>query len=142
MSSQSLNGANSSRRTREVLKKGKSSEFNPRDYEQLKSSQSLTVWSYKGSNLYPINGSIGLKQGCCTGLYKNFQGQVKMFQGPTTYNYPISIEKSNLSFPVWTHEYSTFKKRRRRETVIFPVLQKLTHIYTKCKTLYIDAIEL
>ena len=34
------------------LKKGKSSEFNPRNYEQVKSSPSLTVWSHKGSTLY------------------------------------------------------------------------------------------
>ena len=48
ISSQSLNGANSaSRRAREVPKKGKSSEFNPRNYEQVKSSPSLKVWSHK-----------------------------------------------------------------------------------------------
>ena len=49
ISSQSLNGANSaSRRAREVPKNGKSSEFNPRNYEQVKSSPSLTVWSHEG----------------------------------------------------------------------------------------------
>ena len=54
ISSQSLNGANSaSRRAREVPKKGKSSEFNQKNYEQVKSSPSLTVWSHEGSNLYP-----------------------------------------------------------------------------------------
>ena len=53
-SSQSLNGDNSaSRRATEVPKKGKSLEFNPQDYEQVKSSPSLTVWSHEGSNLYP-----------------------------------------------------------------------------------------
>ena len=30
-----------------VLKKRKSSEFNPRNYEQVKSSPSLKVWSHK-----------------------------------------------------------------------------------------------
>ena len=45
ISSQSLNGHNSaSRRDREGLKKGKSSEFNPQDYEQVKSSPALMVW--------------------------------------------------------------------------------------------------
>ena len=54
ISSQSLNGANSaSRGAREGLKKGNSSEFNPQDYEQVKSSPSLEVWSHEGSNLYP-----------------------------------------------------------------------------------------
>ena len=54
ISSQSLNGANSaSRRAREGLKKGKSSEFNPQEYEQVNSSPSLKVWSHEGSNLYP-----------------------------------------------------------------------------------------
>ena len=54
ISSQSLNGANSaSRGAREGLKKGNSSEFNPQDYEQVKSSPSLKVWSHEGSNLYP-----------------------------------------------------------------------------------------
>ena len=31
----------------EVLKKGKSSEFNPRNYELVKSSPSLKVWSHE-----------------------------------------------------------------------------------------------
>ena len=54
ISSQSLNGANSaSRGAREGLKKGNSSEFNPQDYEQVKSSPSLKVWSHEVSNLYP-----------------------------------------------------------------------------------------
>ena len=32
---------------REVPKKGKSSEFNPENYEHVKSSPSLKVWSHK-----------------------------------------------------------------------------------------------
>ena len=48
ISSQSLNGANSaSRRAREVPKKGKSLEFNPKNYEQVKSSPSVKVWSHE-----------------------------------------------------------------------------------------------
>ena len=51
---QSLNGPNSaSRGAREDPKKGKSSEFNPRDDEQVKSSPSLKAWPHEGSNLYP-----------------------------------------------------------------------------------------
>ena len=51
---QSLNGPNSaSRRAREDPKKGKSSEFNPRNDGQVNSSPSLKAWSYEGSNLYP-----------------------------------------------------------------------------------------
>ena len=43
-----LNGANlASRGAREVSKKGKSSEFNPRNYEQVQSSPSPKVWSHK-----------------------------------------------------------------------------------------------
>ena len=34
-------------------KKGKSSEFNPRDNEQVKSSPAVKVWSHGGSNLNP-----------------------------------------------------------------------------------------
>ena len=50
ISSQSLNRANSaSRKTTKGFKKGKSSEFNPKDYEQVKSSPSLKVWSHEGS---------------------------------------------------------------------------------------------
>ena len=46
ISSQSLNGANSAaRRAAEWFKKGQLSEFNPRDYEQVKSSPPLKVWS-------------------------------------------------------------------------------------------------
>ena len=45
---QSLNGDNSaSRRATEVPKKGKSSEFNPKNYEHVKSSPSLKVWSHE-----------------------------------------------------------------------------------------------
>ena len=45
---QSLKGANSaSRRAREVSKRGKSSEFNPENYEHVKSSPSLKVWSHE-----------------------------------------------------------------------------------------------
>ena len=40
-------------RLERVLKKGKSSEFNPQKDEQVKSSPSLKVWSHKCSNLYP-----------------------------------------------------------------------------------------
>ena len=48
ISSQSLNAANSaSRRAREVPKKGKSLEFNPKKYEQVKSSPSVKVWSHE-----------------------------------------------------------------------------------------------
>ena len=48
ISFQSLNGHNSaSRRAREVPKKGKSSEFNPQNYEHVKSSPSLKVWSHE-----------------------------------------------------------------------------------------------
>ena len=42
-----------SRWAREVPKKGKSSEFNSRNYEQVKSSPSLKVWSHEGSILTP-----------------------------------------------------------------------------------------
>ena len=36
-----------SRRAREVPKKGKSSKFNPKNYEHVKSSPSLEVWSHE-----------------------------------------------------------------------------------------------
>ena len=43
-----MKGANSaSRRAREVSKKGKSSEFNPENYERVKSSPSPKVWSHE-----------------------------------------------------------------------------------------------
>ena len=61
---QSLNGATScSRGSREEVKKGKSSKFNPKNYEHVKKSPSLKAWSHEGSNSYPKmvkNGSIGL----------------------------------------------------------------------------------
>ena len=45
---QSLKCCNSaSRKAREVPKKGKSSEFNPQDYEKVQSSPALTVWSHE-----------------------------------------------------------------------------------------------
>merc|ERR1711989_141736 len=46
--SQSLNGDNSaSKRATKVPKKRKSSEFNPQNYENVKSSPALTVWSHE-----------------------------------------------------------------------------------------------
>ena len=57
------------------------------------------------------NRSIGLKQGCCTGLQKIFKGQVKVFlvfPGPKG---PGSIEKLNLTYQVWSHKGSTFFKK-------------------------------
>ena len=49
ISYKSLNGATSaSRSSIEEVKKGKSSKFNPRDDEQVKSSPSLKVWSDDG----------------------------------------------------------------------------------------------
>jgi len=40
----------------EEVKKGKSSEFNPRNDRQVKFSPAPNVWSQKGSNLHPKNG--------------------------------------------------------------------------------------
>ena len=40
-------------------KKGKSSKFNPRNYEQVKSSPSLKVWSHEGSILTPKMAHYG-----------------------------------------------------------------------------------
>ena len=52
----SLNRSNSgSRGPREEVKKGKSSEFNPQNGEQVKLSRASNVWSHKGSNLDPKN---------------------------------------------------------------------------------------
>ena len=109
---QSLNGATScSRGSREEVKKGKSSKFNPKNYEHVKKSPPLKAWSHEGSNSYPKmvkNGSIGLKQGCYTRLKKKFQGQTKLFPQSTSHNYPRSIEKSYLSHQVWPHKRFTF----------------------------------
>ena len=54
ISYQSLNRANlGSKGPMEEVKKGKSSKSNPQNYEQVKSSPALKVWSHEGSNLYP-----------------------------------------------------------------------------------------
>ena len=66
ISFQSLNGHNSaSRGARGFQKKGKSSEFNPQNYEHVKSSPSLKVWSHesikdtvKFDNLAPMVGAV------------------------------------------------------------------------------------
>ena len=53
ISSKSLYGANSgSGSAIKEVKKGKSSEFNPKNDGQVKSSPALKVFSYEGSNLY------------------------------------------------------------------------------------------
>ena len=43
----SIRRNSASRRAREGLKKGKSSEFNPQNNEQVKSSPALKVWSHE-----------------------------------------------------------------------------------------------
>ena len=93
-----------------------------------KSSPALKVKSHEGSNLYPQNGSIGLKQICCTGLQNVFQGQTKWFLGPTTPNQPRSIENQMDQYQVWVTRRLYLKKRKSHKTAIFPALQKLTHM--------------
>ena len=57
ISYQSLNGANSASRSAiKEVKKGKSSKFNHRDDEQVKSSLNLKVLSHEGSILHPKMG--------------------------------------------------------------------------------------
>ena len=48
------------------------------------------------------------------GLQKNFQKFPKISPECTRYNWPESIEKSNLSFTVWPHARSTFWKNMTR----------------------------
>ena len=48
------------------------------------------------------------------GTPKNFQKFPKISPECTRYNWPESIEKSNLSFTVWPHERSTFWKNMTR----------------------------
>ena len=66
-SDHSLKCCNSaSRRAREVPKKGKSSEFNPLNYEQVKSSPSLKVWSHKN-----VKDTVNLPKKIDLGAKKN-----------------------------------------------------------------------
>ena len=77
---------------RRVLKKGKSSECNPQKDEQVKSSPAKTgaaPCSLHGTPKRPGNVFLG-----CKG-----------------HNGPGSIEKSNLSYQVWSHNGPTFKKK-------------------------------
>ena len=60
-----------SRRATEGLKKGKSSEFNLREYEQVKSSPYLKVWSHEGSNHYPKMAQYGYNRGAARESKKN-----------------------------------------------------------------------
>ena len=68
---------------------GKSSKFNPHNDEQVKSSPALKVWMHEGSYLYPKiikNCSMGLKQGCCTGIQNFFLCQAKACPRSTSHN--------------------------------------------------------
>ena len=96
-----------------------------------KSSPTLKVLSHEGSNLYQNitkNGQIRQKQGCCTGLQKFVQGQVKVFLGSKGHTWPGSIEKSNLSYKVWSHKGPTFFQKKGHILAKIPVLGNLTHI--------------
>ena len=92
-----------------VLKKGKSSEFNPRNNEQVKSSQTIKVWLHGGFNLYP----------------KIAQGIVEVFLGSKGPNDKESVEKSSLSHHVWSLE--DFEKKSHFLAKI-PVLGNVNHM--------------
>ena len=75
---QSLKCCNSaSRKAREGLKKGKSSKFNPRNYEQVQSSPSAKVWSHKS-----IKDTVKLPKNLISGKKRNFFKNPKKFPGP------------------------------------------------------------
>ena len=59
-------------------------------------------WSHEGSNLFPQMAQFGKN----TGLQIFFKVQVKVFLAPRAFKQPISIVKSSLPFPVWSHQRS------------------------------------
>ena len=73
ISCKSLSRANlGSRGPREEVKKGKYSEFNPGNDEQVKSSLAPKVWSHEGSNLHPKNGQNFITEiGSCGAKFCN-----------------------------------------------------------------------
>merc|ERR1712208_120914 len=60
-----------------VLKKGKSSEFNPRNYERVQSSPSAKVWSHKS-----IKDTLKLPKNLISGKKRKFFKNPKKFPGP------------------------------------------------------------
>ena len=98
ISCQSLNGANlASRRAREGLKKGKSSEFNPRNYEQVQSSPSQKVWlhkSIKDAVKLPKNLILSQKRNIFKNPKKNARTKTKVFLGSNGHNLFRTVEKT------------------------------------------------
>ena len=132
ISSQSLNGHNSaSRRAREVPKKGKSSEFNPRNYEQVQSSPSQKVWSHKS-----IKDAVKLPKNLISSqkrkIFKNTKKMLgpkqKYFQGLTDIISSEQLRKLEKIQP-FGHSKASKIKKKCHILLIFPVLGNLTHMF-------------
>ena len=76
--------------------------FRPTIYSWHTQSLSRQDWSHEGSNLFPQMAQFGKN----TGLQIFFKVQVKVFLAPRAFKQPISIVKSSLPFPVWSHQRS------------------------------------
>ena len=131
ISSKSLNGANSaSRRATEVPKKGKSSEFNQKNYEQVKSRPSLTVWSHEGSNLYPKIAQQGKNRGAARDSKIFLKGKQKYFQTATDIISSEQLRKLKKIKP-FGHSEASKKRKKGHILLIFPALGKMTHMGAK-----------
>ena len=81
---------------------------------------------------------MGQLEGCQKIPKKNSEVRREVIWWCKRYNWHKTIEKSCLSFTVWPHECSTFEEEKKRhEMAIFPVLQKLTHMFIMSPILYV-----
>merc|ERR1712024_238652 len=99
-------------------KKGKSSEFNPRNYKQVKSSQSLTVWSHEGSNLYPKlpkNLILGQKNNFFQNRKKNARTKTKVFLDSNGHNFFRTVEKTKKKKTPFVQKKPKKKKKKKKK---------------------------
>merc|ERR1711894_138167 len=113
-----------------VLKKGKSSEFNPRNYERVQSSPSAKVWSHKS-----IKDTVRLPKNLISGKKRKFFKNPKKFPGLKqkyfqTLTDKISSEQLTKLQKIkpFGHSKAPKKKKKCQILLIFPVLGRTTHI--------------
>ena len=82
----------------------------------MSKSNPVRLWRFgrTGALIFTQKWPNRAKTGVPKNTKKNYEVQHEVFWWSKRYNWLKTIEKSNLSFTVWPHESSTFKKKRTR----------------------------
>merc|ERR1712208_134872 len=96
-------------------KKGKSSEFNPQDYEKVQSSPALTVWSHGSVKDCRKNLILGQKHK----IFKNPRTKTEVFLDCNGQNLFRTIDETSKNQTVWPQQ-SSKKKEKVPDIAHFP----------------------